>query len=389
MPDDYKPFGDGSGYAPGLISDRQAQPLDKVQLPKDLVLVSADNHIEITDDIFYQAFPARLKDKAPRVWFDHFWHIGFREEFEAYPIGINMEQALEKSLLNDGFSFDVRNRHLDQEGVAKEIAYPQSLMAFIRYPDPEVQELLYRTYNEYLAKLDGENQGRFHGVGICSNWWDPQRIEASVQQIVDLGLKTYMVPIVPGKGLDGKALDYSGPEMDRFWAVVAEAGLPLSFHIGEVPTSNGRGGFGTWFMVQASPFRRVLGNLIFGGILDRHPTLKIVFAEAGINWAAGALQDAEMTYGAHGGIFDKLPKHRPSHYWHQNCYATFQTDPIGLRLLDYLGADRVMWSQDYPHSEGTFGYTSVALKEVWAAAGSEANARKILGGNAASVYKLT
>src|SRR5690242_10771486 len=131
MPDEYKPFGDGPGYAPGMITEREAKPLDRPRLPQGLTLVSADNHIEITEDIFYENFPARLRDKAPRVWFDHIWHIGYRDEFEAYPIGKSMDLALEKANLNDGFRFEVRNRHLDQEGIAMEIAYPQSLLAFI------------------------------------------------------------------------------------------------------------------------------------------------------------------------------------------------------------------------------------------------------------------
>jgi predicted TIM-barrel fold metal-dependent hydrolase len=224
-------------------------------------------------------------------------------------------------------------------------------------------------------------------VGICRNWWDPAKAESALRQIVDLGLKSLMLPFSPGKSVDGKPIDYAGSEMDRFWAVAEEAGLPVAFHIGEVPASGGRGGFGTFFIVQAAPFRRVLGNLIFGGILDRHPKLQIVFAEGGINWVAGALQDAELTYGAHREIYDWQPQHNPSYYWHNNCYATFQTDKIGLKLLDYIGADRILWGQDYPHSEGTFGYTADALQEVLDAT-SETDARKILGGTAAALYKL-
>ena len=223
---------------------------------------------------------------------------------------------------------------------------------------------MYGTYNEYIADLGAKNPGRFYGVGICSNWWDPKKAESAIRQIVDLGLKSFMLPFSPGKDVDGKPIDYAGTEMDRLWGAAEEAKLPVSFHIGEVPAQGGRGGFGTFFIVQAAPFRRVLGNLIFGGILDRHPSLRIVFAEGGINWVAGALQDAELTYGAHREIYDWQPKHRPSHYWYNNCYATFQTDTIGLKLLDHIGADRVMWAQDYPHSEGTFGYTADAVREI-------------------------
>ncbi len=371
----------------GLIVDRKPQPLNRADLPAGLKLVSADNHIELTEDIFIEKFPPRMRDRAPRVWFDKYWRVGFPEQLQAYPLGVDIDRALTTTVLNDGFDFAVRYRHLDAEGVDREIVYPQSFLGFIRYPDQDMQELMYRAYNEHMAELGRRSQGRFFGVGICSNWWDPAKAEAAIQQIVDLGLKSFMLPYSPGKDSQGNPIDYAGEAMDRLWSVAEEAGLPVNFHIGEVPASGGRGGFGTFFLVQAAPFRRVFGNLIFGGILDRHPGLRIVFAEGGINWVAGALQDAELTYGAHREIYDWALKHPPSHYWHNNMYATFQTDRIGLKLLNDIGADRVMWAQDYPHGEGTFGYTASAIGEVLAVA-SEADARKILGDTAASLYRL-
>jgi predicted TIM-barrel fold metal-dependent hydrolase len=371
----------------GMIVDRTPQPLDPARLPAGLKLVSADNHIELTEDIFFEAFPEQLKASAPRVWFDKYWRVGFPDAMQAYPTGVDVDTALARSVLNDGFEMGVRAAHLDAEGIAHEIVYPNSLMGFIRYPDQDMQELMYRTYNEHMAALDARGGGRFHGVGICSNWWDPSRAEAAIQQIVDLGLKSFMLPYSPGKNKNGNPIDYSDPEMDRFWAVAEEAGLPVSFHIGEVPASGGRGGFGTFFIVQADPFRRTFGQLIFGGVFDRFPKLRVVFAEGGINWVAGALQDCELTYGAHRELFSWDMQHRPSHYWHQHMYATFQTDAVGLKLLDVLGADRVMWAQDYPHSEGTFGYTADALGEILAVT-TEAEARLILGDTARELYRL-
>jgi len=371
----------------GLIVERTAQEIGKAQLPSGLQIVSADNHIEVTEDIFYKAFPTQLRDAAPRVWLDGYWRIGYPGAMQTYPEGVDVDGALTKAVLTDGFDFNIRKQHLDIEGVAKEIVYPQSLLAFIRHPDQEVQELIYRIYNEYIAELGQRHPGHFYGVGICSNWWDPAKAEGAVRQIVDLGLKTFMLPLSPGLNNAGKPIDYAGPGMDRFWAAAAEAGLPINFHIGEVPNNSTRGGFGTFFIVQAAPFRRVFGNLIFGGILDRHPELRIVFAEGGINWVPGALQDAELTYGAHREIYDIVPKHRPEHYWRTNMYATFQTDPIGFRLLDAIGADRVMWAQDYPHGEGTFGYTAEAMREVLNAT-TPKEAKTILGDTAARLYGL-
>jgi predicted TIM-barrel fold metal-dependent hydrolase len=57
-------------------------------------------------------------------------------------------------------------------------------------------------------------------------------------------------------------------------------------------------------------------------------------------------------------------------------------------LIHRVGADRAMWSSDYPHNESTFGYTRSAVQAVFSAT-SEANAQRILGGNAIDLFGLT
>jgi hypothetical protein len=99
-----------------------------------------------------------------------------------------------------------------------------------------------------------------------------------------------------------------------------------------------------------------------------------------------ALQNAEITFDTWGDILDPI-QHRPSHYWHHNCYATFQNDLIGLRNLDRLGADRVMWANDYPHSEGSLGFSWSSMRSVVDATTPE-QAQAILGGTAIKLYGL-
>ena len=45
---------------------------------------------------------------------------------------------------------------------------------------------------------------------------------------------------------------------------------------------------------------------------------------------------------------------KPSEYWHRQCLATYQSDPVGMRLLDLLGEDNVMWGSDFPHPDGVW-----------------------------------
>jgi predicted TIM-barrel fold metal-dependent hydrolase len=62
-------------------------------------------------------------------------------------------------------------------------------------------------------------------------------------------------------------------------------------------------------------------------------------------------------------------------------------DPAGLSAIDRIGVDRCMWSSDYPHNEGTFGYTRSALEAVFKAT-SEENAQRVVGGNAIDLFGL-
>jgi predicted TIM-barrel fold metal-dependent hydrolase len=382
-------FADPAMREIGPASQRGPQMATKLKFPAGALVVSADDHCEVTPNIFKDNFPARLKDRAPEVWFDKFWRIGYKGELENWALGEKIERATELATAAGVADQLLHVEHMDAEGIGWSVMYPQSLLGFVRLKDLEVLEQMYRTYNEYVAELQNKSGGRTLGVGIFSNWWDPAAAERSMRQIVDLGLKTVMAPITPGKNIDGKTIHYGDQMADRFWSVIEDAGLPFSFHVGEgIFDTEYRGGVGSAIMVSISPFRKPLGQVIFGGVFDRHPKLKVVFAEGGLAWLLGALQDAEMLFDTMGNgvIVDRIEQ-RPTTYWQNNCYATFQNDLIGLRNIDYIGADRVMWASDYPHSEGTFGFTTDSLMSIVNAV-SEHDARLIMGGTAAKLYGI-
>jgi predicted TIM-barrel fold metal-dependent hydrolase len=112
----------------------------------------------------------------------------------------------------------------------------------------------------------------------------------------------------------------------------------------------------------------------------------VVFAEGGIAWVLPWLQDAEALHDTYDTIIDPIAE-RPTYYWHKHCHATFQADTLGLQHLDILGAERVMWATDYPHTEGTFGFSQKVIQSIVDQAGLE-NAKLIVGGNAKRVFHL-
>jgi predicted TIM-barrel fold metal-dependent hydrolase len=283
---------------------------------------------------------------------------------------------------------DRRLEDMDAEGIDKEIAFPQ-LISFMHYhPDFEAREHTFRIYNEYLVELEARAGGRMFGVGIFPNHWDASRADELTDEIIGLGLKTFRLPILAGTGPSGAAVSYMAETMDPLWSAIERSGRPVCFHIGEGVNHTSRPQLAVNMLVAFKGFRQTLGELIFGGVFDRHPGLRVVFAEAQINWVPGALQDAETLYDSYAHLIDPRPMHRPSHYWFEHCYATFMNDAAGLAMLDRIGAERVMWSTDYPHHESTFGYSSRSMQCVLDATSAD-EATAILGGTATDVFDLS
>jgi len=96
----------------------------------------------------------------------------------------------------------------------------------------------------------------------------------------------------------------------------------------------------------------ILMSLIYGGVLERYPDMKVVIGESGIGWIPYILDrmDAEWE-DQFKDLGLSLP---PSDYWRRQCKATYQTDRIGIKLLDDIGVDNVMWGSDFPHPDGVW-----------------------------------
>jgi predicted TIM-barrel fold metal-dependent hydrolase len=367
-----------------LAAKRKAQAGPNLW-PAGTRIVSADSHM-LEGDLWIERYPEELKHRAPRMEFkDGGWHF----HVEGRPmmpqhVAAGLCEAME---CNPGFlTVPPRLEDLDIEGVEKELIFPQRLFGLYMGGDFDMREHIFAAYNQHIAEVCAQAPDRLYAVMI-PNYWNPDAAQESVQECKRLGARALMVPINPRKDVNGEDILYNHPKMDPFFAAVAESGIPLCFHIGENVPTNLPGAAGTFVLTQMQGFRPIFGALTFGGVFDRHPGLKVVFVEGGISWVASAIHDADMIYTHFPTAMNPQLAHPPSWYWFNHCYATFMTDPVGLEILHRIGADRVMWSSDYPHQESTFGYTRSAIQAVFDATSVE-NAQKIVGLTAMNLFRM-
>jgi predicted TIM-barrel fold metal-dependent hydrolase len=158
---------------------------------------------------------------------------------------------------------------------------------------------------------------------------------------------------------------------DPVWAQAAEAGVPVVFHVGgELPLNpvyknNGlppvpdfHGGDTNFTSVSylAIPYApmQTLGTLIFDGVLDRFPALKIGLIELGAAWLPGLMRSMDSAAEAFRRNEERLQKLSllPSEFVRRQVRATpYPHEPAGW-ILENTGPEVLMFSSDYPHVEG-------------------------------------
>jgi len=377
--------GTATFYPPGGFGapkNRHGHAGVDVGLPTGTEVFSADNHISVADDIFYEQFPDDLKDKAPRIWYEDGAYMVGRKGQTFLPTDFSRVLMQYDDLAGAATSnIEARIRELHEDGVDKELAFPNAVLALFHYPDKALRERVFRIYNEHIADLQERSRGHFYGVGLI-NWWEPEGARRTLAELKSLGLRTFLLPLNPGKDDEDAVIDYSSTAMSPVWDEIEEAGLPLTHHIGETPPKSPCevNSVVVGMMINVDSFREMFSKYIFGGILDRHPRLRIGWFEGGIAWVPPALQDAEHLLASYQHMFNHQLEHDIRYYWDNHMSASFMVDPLGLRLIDEIGVDHVMWSSDYPHNESTFGYSEKSLAAVVQAVGPE-NAAKIVSSN--------
>jgi predicted TIM-barrel fold metal-dependent hydrolase len=136
---------------------------------------------------------------------------------------------------------------------------------------------------------------------------------------------------------------------------------------------------------------RPLWFLVWGGVFERHPRLKLAITESTTVWVpeALALMDqrySETHYSAKLGDYRSHLKLKPSEYFHRNVFLGASCMPRReAEMRHQIGVPNIMWGSDYPHPEGTWPHTREQMRETFTGL-PEGDLRAMLGGNAVRVY---
>jgi predicted TIM-barrel fold metal-dependent hydrolase len=302
----------------------------------------------------------------------------------------------------DSLSDPVRRlREIDEDGVAAEVLFPDDQnadtppwlagiapQALDRTYPPELRLAGARAYNRWLAGFCALAPQRLLGMITLGSLADVDAAVAEVRRAHVAGLRSgIMLP------LDATLPLYHHPRYEPLWAACAELDVVVAIHASDgVPDWVGDDLRAAAVYLAEINFhaQRPLWCLIYGGVLDRYPSLRLAFTEQGSGWVAGLL--ARLDGSAQSTMMrwteeEPLPL-LPSEYFHRQCFvgnSLMTRAEVDARHT--VGVDVLMWGSDFPHLEGCWPETRGAISELFAGM-PEAEARAILGDNLACAYRV-
>jgi len=179
----------------------------------------------------------------------------------------------------------------------------------------------------------------------------------------------------------------------------AETGLLLKFHGGIGQPSYGGAkleGVPDSVRMRVSIFEfpwfahRPLWFMVWSGVLERHPNLRLVFTEQHSDWLVStvAQMDHSWLHGTMERSIRSIVPHPPSYYTDRQVFLGSSVLSAGeVFNRAQIGADRMMFGADFPHPEGTFSTTKTYLQACIGRSDMTADeATAFLGGNACRIF---
>lgn len=339
--------------------------------PVTEVIISADSHVNEPHDLWTRRLPSSLQ--SDEVTFP----------------------AVRDGNLKGGTDGRQRLQEMAQDGVSAEVLYPSRAASLYALKDPAQQETSFRIYNEWIREYIGDNTDRLVGIPSISVY----NIDNAVKELrrshaegLTGGAQIWQAP--------PKELPFSSPHYEPLWNAAEDLGVPINLHVNSGPAHNLLSRNKTLVETYRNKvnLRTLDGadaifDLIFSGVLQRHPRLKFVLAEHQIGWVPFYLEQWDWFAKGQGTKLvatAALPLERePSYYYYRQIYSTFFNDYAGGRTLGWWeqGHDNSLWISDYPHANTSWPHSRRMIDRLIGHLGPAVRA-KLLHDNAAKLYGI-
>jgi predicted TIM-barrel fold metal-dependent hydrolase len=381
-----------------------------------LIITSADGHAVMPPSAWpeyldkrYHHYLERLRaDKV--IFSDSMQLLNDARLVDDYDI-YDTENAYRSGQWNGLWNHDIRIQEMDREGIAAEFVFPGDLRAIdlffnttnASYALPAVDAGA-RAYNRWcLDTFGASRKDRLLLIGAPMTGLDMNQMIKEAHWLADNGFTGVFTPnycAVPGQ------IPVFDAYWDPLWKVYSERDLVLITHAGwgldqgfmhgEVEAAmaevkrEGGNHFDLMKKLAAGVFnskgvfgdlrsRKVVWQLMLGGVFDRHPKLKMMETEVRADWIPATLALLDMTWEKNRNSLPALRK--PSEYWRSNCMAGLSfMNKAEVQMRNDIGVETMAFGRDYPHTEATWPNSINYYSDIFRGV-PEKDVRAILGEN--------
>ena len=364
-------------------------------------VIDADGHVLEPVDLWTRYMDPAYRDRAPRLFVDTDGKERLNVEGRVLggPKGFGLLGAIgarDGSVSDDmkyiegrkgGFDPHARIADLDLDGIDAAFLYPSLGLFSGAVTDPKLAAAMCRAYNRWLADYCQPYPDRLFAVAMLPMQSIALAIEEMCFACNELGMRGgFLRPNPYNDRMLGHA-DY-----DSFWAEAQELDFCIGLHEGGasgMPTVGidrfeGRGA--RHIISHTMEMMLACMTVIWGGVCDRFPGLRIAFLESGGGWIAPWLERMDRHFDDQG-FNDSGLSMRPSELFQRNCWISFEPVEGSLNVLaDYIGPHKILWATDYPHPDGFFPGAPAMIADRPEL--STETKRQILAGGAMQFYGL-
>lgn len=368
----------------------------------DYPVIDADSHVEEDEETWAHLEP-EYQDRRPRIiqagmgpgvcHQDAFWLIDGRVHPQPYGHGATILGTPPTSTLAKKKPFTVasqtlrdiptRLKELDDFGIDTAVLFPTALLVRLT-EDPSFEAALMRSYNTWLAERAALAPERIKWAAAIP-FRSPGEAVEEVQRARQLGAAAVFT-----LGTAGPTLLHDR-QFDPIYREIERQGLPLCVHVGWGHPGLQESAdtmFASFAISFSLPVLMGFFSVVGGGVLDRHPGLRVAFLESGGDWLPWYVQRLNRYRGVtlwHG--VPPVSKHPIEDYLKAgHVYFTVEGDEwLVPQVIEVLGEDHVMASADIPHPEGRENCLGEVLERQDLSAALK---EKILSANPARFYNL-
>jgi predicted TIM-barrel fold metal-dependent hydrolase len=338
-------------------------------------IVSADSHVVEPHDLWQRYIDPAFRERAPRLVRGAEFDRLVGEEIDNEAIGllagclrkddeVRPHGRWDEDVFPGGYDPRQRLRDLDVDGIDAEVLFPTIALAFYPVTDLGFLWALFRAYNSWLADFCGTSPDRLKGIALL-NHADVDVAVKELERARSLGLVGAMLPLFPAEGST-----YRDAELDPLWAAAASLGMPIHLH-----SSTWRSKDRSFFNVASGTDRllntpnqiqHVVLDIIFSGVFDRHPSLRIVSVENDAGWAPFLAERGDYWWHRHRRIMPEgeiVCVEPPSSYFRDNVRLTFMRDRAAVLARELIGAPALLWGNDFPHHISTWPHSHDLIDE--------------------------